>query len=121
MNANEAINKLKQLRDNRQKEQSDNTSNAFAKSLNTFKNIIVGTMSDLAGLLLQNEPNVTVKNFPKDKKTEKELIKMNLTLEKIALTLETMCVGQMVKSPKLNKKEKEVVIKPEVVVTKPKA
>lgn len=65
MDTNEAIKKLQQLKARQKQSESENSTNIFAKALNTFKNIIIGAMSDLTDLMLRNEPKVTVKNFPK--------------------------------------------------------
>ena len=70
MNLDQAIKTLRGIKDTREKQKLDETSNAFAKSLNTFKNIIVGAMADLTTLILGNEPRVTIKNFPKIFKVE---------------------------------------------------
>ncbi len=65
MDTNEAIRKLQQIKQVKKESDANNQTNIFAKSLTNFKNIIVGAMSDLTGLVIANEPKVTVKNFPK--------------------------------------------------------
>jgi len=65
MDTNEAIRKLQQVKQVKKQSEANSQSNTYAKGLMNFKNIIVGAMSDLTGLILQNEPKVTVKNFPK--------------------------------------------------------
>lgn len=76
----EAIKQLQQLKSSKQQQSADNTSNAMAKSLNTFKTILVSAMCDLTSILLNNEPRVTVKNVPSSKKVERELTQINKTL-----------------------------------------
>jgi len=107
MDTTEAIKQLKKLKSDKQQQSADNQSNAFAKSLNTFKNLLIGAMSDLTALLLKNEPSVKVLNFPSNKKIEKQIDKMNVTLEKILLCMEKRHTEPLVKSVNLNKEEKE--------------
>lgn len=80
MNTTEAIKQLQQIKANKQQQSSDNTSNAMAKSLNTFKTILVSAMCDLTEIIVKNEPSVRVLNVPNTKKVERELVQINKTL-----------------------------------------
>lgn len=83
MDSNEAIKRLRSIKQVKKQGEDNNQSNTFAKGLMNFKNIIVGAMSDLTGLILANEPSVKVLNFPKKDKTEKLLTEINKHLIKI--------------------------------------
>lgn len=71
MDTTEAIRKLQQIKQVKKQSEANSQSNTFAKGLMNFKNILVGAMSDLTGLILQNNFSTTVKNFPKQDKLEK--------------------------------------------------
>jgi hypothetical protein len=79
MNTQEAIRQLQKLKQDKEQKKFDDTSNAFANSLNTFKNIIVGVMADLTGLTLKNRYDVSVKNFPKTTTLDNKLLKVEVT------------------------------------------
>lgn len=109
MNSDDAIKLLTNLKQNKEKSEEHKETKNHAMGMMGLKDILTHTMCELCKLIMANQYAVTVKNFPKTTKLEKELIKMNLTLDKIALTLESLSTGQMVRSLNLKKPATEPV------------
>ena len=65
MTPDEAIASLSKLKQDKQNKEQFNISNGIAKSLNTFKDIIVNSMVSLTKIIIGSQYPVTVKNFPK--------------------------------------------------------
>ena len=139
MNTDEAIKKLREIKSLKVETESLKNSNDFARGLNTFKNIIVGSMVDLVKIMLSHEPKVTVLNFPKHemkmeghkmtvdlKKTNEILNKISSKGESISTTVQSFATGQMVRSLNLNntiekllKAVKEIKLDPKIEVKSP--
>jgi hypothetical protein len=78
MNLDQAISTLKQNRQANKQLEADSTTNAFAKSLNTFKDILVDFLTGLLKVSLDHEPRVTVKNFPKQTTIENKKLNVEV-------------------------------------------
>lgn len=79
MDTTQAIKVLSSLKQAKKQKEADMTSNSFARSLNTFKNILVGLLSDLTKLILTNNFAVTVKNFPKSTTINNKELQVKVT------------------------------------------